>query len=125
MAVFSYTALKKDGSKAAGELTANDRADAFRRLDRTGLQPISLKTKEEGAVALVSEGAKKSNGKPEKGKNEKTGALVKTGESAKEVIPLGPVKLKKNDIVMFTEELQLILIKGSRGIKLETLLPAF
>src|SRR6188768_3766313 len=61
MAVFTYSALKKDGTTANGELTANDRADAFRRLDRNGLQPVALKQKD--AAALPAPASDKKNGK--------------------------------------------------------------
>src|SRR5687767_3850231 len=59
MAVFTYSALKKDGTTASGELTASDRADAFRRLDRNGLQPLALKQKD----AASAPAAEKKNGK--------------------------------------------------------------
>ena len=47
MSVFTYTALKRDGSKAAGEMNATDRPDALRRLERNGLQPVAVKLKED------------------------------------------------------------------------------
>ena len=132
MAVFTYSALKKDGTTASGELTANDRSDAFRRLDRNGLQPLSLKQKDAAAPA-APEAAEKKNGKEmmatkdaKKAKDNKKQepALTKTNGKAagkeaggkeangKEAVPTGPVKLKKGDVIIFTEELSDLLAAG-------------
>lgn len=46
MAIFAYTALKRDGSIATGDVNANDRAEALRKLERNSLQPVSVKPKE-------------------------------------------------------------------------------
>ena len=55
MPTFAYSALKPDGSLARGELTANDRGEAMRRLDRSGLQPVSIAVKEgDGPAAAPS-----------------------------------------------------------------------
>ncbi len=126
MAVFTYSALKKDGTTASGELSANDRADAFRRLDRNGLQPVSLKQKD--AAALAAPAADKKNGKEmvaakdaKKSKEEKkqelalaksNGKPAAAAANGKEVVPTGPVKLKKGDIITFTEELSDLLAAG-------------
>ena len=60
MAVFTYSALKS-GVLTNGDITATDRADAFRRLDRSGLQPVSLKPKDEsGAAPPAAKAAKKT-----------------------------------------------------------------
>ncbi|MDB6132037.1 MAG: Type secretory pathway protein [Verrucomicrobiales bacterium] len=140
MALFTYTALTRTGSMSNGEITANDRADAFRRLDRNGLQPVSLKPKEAaGSAAPVSAGAAApaksaagGKGMPEKsassaapaalaksgGKPAKTdeadkakGAKAAKGDSVK-ALPTGPIKLKRNDVIMFTEELSDLLAAG-------------
>jgi len=125
MAVFTYSALKSDGTTASGELTANDRADAFRRLDRSGLQPLSLKQKD-GAASATSEKkngkemvATKEEKKPKDDRKAKSAALAKAGAKpaakeaeAKEAVPTGPVKLKKADIITFTEELSDLLAAG-------------
>ncbi|MDB6071405.1 MAG: Type secretory pathway protein [Verrucomicrobiales bacterium] len=127
MAVFTYSALNKSGVLSNGDITAADRADAFRRLDRNGLQPVSLKPKEEGGPAPVAakaagkatEKAEKSNkpalvngsGKPDSAKALANG---KTGEpdKVKTVVPTGPVKLKRADVILFTEELSDLLAAG-------------
>ncbi len=126
MAVFTYSALKKDGTTASGELSANDRADAFRRLDRNGLQPVSLKQKD--AAALAAPAADRKSGKEmvaakdaKKSKEEKkqelalaksNGKPAAAAANGKEVVPTGPVKLKKGDIITFTEELSDLLAAG-------------
>lgn len=132
MASFLYTALKKDGSLATGELNANDRADAFRRLDRNGLQPVSLKPKEgDGAAATSTAPAKSSSAKSEKSAD-KGAAPVKAApkalkssdsksvDAAKKAtdsaVVKGPIKLTRNQIILFTEELSDLL---SAGLQLE------
>ncbi|MES2469826.1 MAG: type II secretion system F family protein [Verrucomicrobiota bacterium] len=122
MAVFTYSALNKAGVLSNGDITANDRADAFRRLDRNGLQPVSLKPKEEGGVPVTAKEAKpaaaKEKAKPETNKAVATVAPkpagAKTGEpeKTKATIPQGPVKLKRGDIILFTEELSDLLAAG-------------
>ena len=125
MAVFTYSALNKGGVLTNGDITANDRADAFRRLDRNGLQPVSLKPKEEGGVAVAAKPAKEAKAVAVK-EAPKSGAVAaakdtvgkpinsKTGEpeKTKAVIPQGPVKLKRGDIILFTEELSDLLAAG-------------
>lgn len=124
MVVFTYSALKKDGTTATGELAANDRSEAFRRLDRSGLQPLSLKQKDAAPDAAA---AGKTNGKEPaataKESKKQELALAKTNGKAngkelakapegKEVVPTGPVKLKKVDVINFTEELSDLLAAG-------------
>ena len=86
MAAFSYTALRHDGTKAAGELNASDRQDALRRLERNGLQPVAVKPKEEGAAAesklptkAGKETAEKADKTGAKALPEKAGAKAKAG----------------------------------------------
>jgi general secretion pathway protein F/type IV pilus assembly protein PilC len=150
MAVFTYSALKKDGSMATGELTATDRSDAFRRLDRNGMQPLSLKEKDAAggggaAVAVAAAPPDKKGGKEKNGKekSEKQALALKESKAlkadsqakeekraketalakvsgkngakeagGKEAVPAGPVKLKKNDVIIFTEELSDLLAAG-------------
>src|SRR5215472_2249328 len=50
MALFVYQALSKNGQRVSGEMEAQSRAEAFRKLDRDRLQPISLIQKERGAA---------------------------------------------------------------------------
>jgi type II secretory pathway component PulF len=122
MAVFTYSALNKAGVLSNGDITASDRADAFRRLDRNGLQPVSLKPKEEGGVPLPAKDSKsaaaKEKAKPETIKAVPTASSKPAGgksaepEKTKSSIPQGPVKLKRGDIILFTEELSDLLAAG-------------
>lgn len=133
MAVFVYTALKRDGSIANGELTANDRSDAFRKLDRNGLQPVSLKPKD-GAVAAATPAPAKAPDKTS-ATNDKAVAKIpkpvkaataaetkaaakpdKSGKRNEADIPKGPIKLTRKQIILFTEELSDLL---SAGLQLE------
>ena len=132
MAVFVYTALKRDGSIANGELTANDRTDAFRKLDRNGLQPVSLKPKD-GAAAATPTPSKapdktsatndKAAAKAPKPVKAATAAESKaaakpdrSGKRSEADIPKGPIKLSRKQIILFTEELSDLL---SAGLQLE------
>lgn len=121
MAVFTYTALNKGGVLTNGDITAQDRADAFRRLDRNGLQPVSLQPKEEGSALPQAKAAKPSekvasapDGKVAKEAPKAEPARGKAGEpeKAKPGVPVGPVKLKRGDVILFTEELSDLLAAG-------------
>ncbi len=134
MATFVYTALKRDGSVASGELNAADRADAFRRLDRSGMQPVSLKPKEGGgngsapAAAAPAKSAEKTTAAkpaPAKAKSdkkaepssEKAATPAKPAKAAgSESAPKGPVRLSRGQIILFTEELSDLL---GAGLQLE------
>ncbi len=108
MPVFTYVALKGDGTKAEGELTANDRPEAFARLDRKGLQPVSL--------AVKSTAAPEAAGEKGSGKAGREPAKEVVNPDARIDIPKGGVKLKRNQIVMLTEELSDLL---GAGLQLE------
>ena len=138
MAAFVYTALKSDGSIVSGEMNANDRADALRRLDRNSLQPVSLKPKEGGApvtTATTERPPSKSatpigpaalppgkvvTAKPTpaaaakavKASQDKLDAAQKLDPA----IPKGPIKLSRKQIILFTEELSDLL---GAGLQLE------
>ena len=42
MPLFSYNAVSRTGTRVSGQVEAQSRAEAFRKLDRDRLQPISL-----------------------------------------------------------------------------------
>ena len=120
MPTFAYSALKPDGSLARGELTANDRGEAMRRLDRSGLQPVSIAVKDAaGSAAPAGPVDKKS---PETRLDEKKKAsetAKKPAEAKSEVaVPLskGPVRLTRKQVILFTEEMSDLL---SAGLQLE------
>jgi len=50
MALFAYNAVSRDGRRVSGRLEAQSRAEAFRKLDRDRLQPISLVQQDGGEV---------------------------------------------------------------------------
>ncbi len=119
MAVFTYSALNKSGVLTNGDITANDRADAFRRLDRNGLQPVSLKPKEEGGIAVAAKPVKEAKPAASHSKSEPAKPAAKTaagkageGDKPKSAASLGPVKLKRADVILFTEELSDLLAAG-------------
>jgi type II secretory pathway component PulF len=107
MPVFAYKALSTKGSVTTGEIDAADRPEALRMLDKRGLQPVNLR---ETSAAVP---ARKINGK-----SKETDAPRQNGktEAAEDAIPEGPIKLKRQEVVLFTEELSDML---SAGLQLE------
>lgn len=108
MAIFSYKALSASGSVTTGELDAADRSEALRRLERKGLQPVQLK-QAAGATAASASKAKAN-------------AKVKASQAAgQDQLQEGPIKLKRAEVVLFTEELADML---GAGLQLEPALKA-
>ena len=106
MPLYAYKALAANGSVTTGEIDAADRPEALRVLDRKGLQPVNLK---EIAAAKKTTG----NGKGKTGESDRAKGKADTTEAA---IPDGPIKLKRHEVVLFTEELSDML---SAGLQLE------
>jgi general secretion pathway protein F len=109
MPIFAYKALATNGSVTTGEVDAADRPEALRMLDKKGLQPVNLKE------TAAASSAKKANA------NSKSKADTKDSSKGKEeskdaAIPDGPIKLKRQEVVLFTEELSDML---SAGLQLE------
>jgi general secretion pathway protein F len=98
--VFVYKALSSSGGVQTGEVDAADRPEALRLLDRFGLQPVTLKE------SAASAAKPKANGKPQETKK----ALSK--DSDEKPAPEGPLKLKRAEVIMFTEELSDMLTAG-------------
>jgi len=111
MPLFAYKALNAQGSITSGEFDAADRNEALRLLDRRGLQPVSLRESATAAAASV----RKSNGKG-KGKPEEQSRAQAAKAAKEDKIPEGPIKLKRQEVVLFTEELSDML---SAGLQLE------
>jgi type II secretory pathway component PulF len=109
MPIFAYKALAANGSVTTGELDAADRPEALRMLDRKGLQPVNLK---ETAAAAS---AKKTNAGAKSKTDDKENSKGKE-ETKETAIPDGPIKLKRQEVVLFTEELSDML---SAGLQLE------
>ncbi|HEX7261144.1 MAG TPA: type II secretion system F family protein, partial [Luteolibacter sp.] len=110
MPLFAYKALAANGAVTTGEIDAADRPEALRVLDKKGLQPVNLK---ETAAAAPSK-------KPAGGAKAKTEESVpskdKVDPAAEKPIPEGPIKLKRQEVVLFTEELSDML---GAGLQLE------
>ena len=135
MASFSYRALGPKGV-VTGEVEAGDRGDALRKLDRQGLQPVSLKEAGGGGAAVKTKPSAKTkpvrNAKPSAKTKLQRGLTKPVAEKApkrklfsrektEEELNAGPVKLANPEIVLFTEELADML---GAGLQLEPALRA-
>jgi type II secretory pathway component PulF len=89
MALFSYNAVSQDGGRVSGQVEAQSRAEAFRKLDRERLQPISL-VQQEGVEA---------NGT----------APPRSGD---EPVETRNIRLSGSQIILFTEEMSDLLDAG-------------
>lgn len=107
MPVFAYKALSRKGSVTHGSIDAVDRPEALRLLDKQGLQPVNLK--EAGGDHPVA--AKRTAGAETK----RTRKSAATGSDGGD-LPEGQIKLKRPEVVLFTEELSDML---SAGLQLE------
>jgi len=88
MALFSYHAVRRDGGRVSGQVEAQSRTEAFRKLDRESLQPISL-VQQEG---VETNGARAP---------EISGTL-----------PTRNIRLSGGQIILFTEEMSDLLDAG-------------
>ena len=103
MPVFAYKALATNGSVTTGEIDAADRPEALKILDKKGLQPVNLR-ETAGAVQR-----RKPAGKAKSDEDSKTSGKT---DSKEDVVPDGPIKLKRGEVVLFTEELSDMLAAG-------------
>ncbi|MBU6326803.1 MAG: type II secretion system F family protein [Verrucomicrobia bacterium] len=121
MPVFTYKALNNKGAVSQGDIDAADRTDAMRLLDRKGLQPVSIKeaTAVNSASAKQAKPAAKAAAKPAAKPIARGGV---EGEKAKNTEKSdGLLKMKRAEVVMFTEELSDML---GGGLQLEPALLA-
>jgi type II secretory pathway component PulF len=124
MAVFSYKALSASGAVTKGELDAQDRGEALRLLDGKGLRPVKLT---QSVGASTPKPAPKRGRPPTKQASATKNAAGrnavprKKADPADEAIPDGAIKLKRGEVVMFTEELSDML---AAGLQLEPALRA-
>jgi type II secretory pathway component PulF len=89
MALFSYNAVSSDGGRVSGQVEAQSRAEAFRKLDRDRLQPISL---------VQQDGVEPSGvAKPRPGD---------------EPVATRNIRLSGSQIILFTEEMSDLLDAG-------------
>jgi general secretion pathway protein F len=100
MPQFSYKALATNGTVSTGEVEASDRSEALRVLDKRGLQPVTVK---ESAKSLTKKETEKP--KPRESVSDKT-----------EVSADGTIKLKRAEVILFTEELSDMI---GAGLQLE------
>ncbi len=87
MPTFVYDAIRADGTRVQGELEARTKSEAHAQLDRDRLQPLSLSSREPTAAD---------------GKSESDAPPASTG----------PVRLNRNQVIFFTEELSDLLDAG-------------
>ena len=112
MPLYAYKALSSSGGVQTGEVDAADRPEALRVLDKRGLQPVSLKE-----TAASTAPAKKKAKEPAPAAKPAPKAAAKSGVKAvgketEEKTPDGPLKLKRAEVIMFTEELSDMLAAG-------------
>jgi type II secretory pathway component PulF len=88
MALFSYNAVSRDGGRISGQLEAQSRAEAFRKLDREHLQPISL---------IQQDGAETNSARP---------------AAAEAPLATRNIRLSGSQIILFTEEMSDLLDAG-------------
>lgn len=105
MPLFAYKALSSTGAVQTGEVDAADRPEALRVLDKRGLQPVSLK---ESSSATSAKPKAKESAAPVSKPSPKPAA--KESDDAKTAD--GPLKLKRAEVIMFTEELSDMLAAG-------------
>ena len=89
------------------------------RLDRSGLQPVSLDLKAGDTAANGDKNGSRGKASPANGNgngNGKPDSKAAAQAPPEADVPSGPVKLKKKDIVLFTEELSELL---GAGLQLE------
>ena len=91
MALFTYQAVSRDGQRVAGQVEAQSRTEAFAKLDRDRLQPISL-VQQDGASTNGSRSAAQ--------------------EKAEEALPTRNIRLSRSQIILFTEEMSDLLDAG-------------
>ena len=98
-----------------GELSAGDRGEALRQLDRKGLQPV--KVIEAKVVAKSTKPDKTTRDRTPKTKAKPSGLVKQTPKSETKSdnasdFPEGPLKMKSKEVVYFTEELSDMLAAG-------------
>ena len=109
MPLFAYKALSSTGGIQTGEVDAADRPEALRVLDKRGLQPVSLK--ESSSVSAGKPKAKESAA-PASKPSQKLAAKPSAKEADDAKAADGPLKLKRAEVIMFTEELSDMLAAG-------------
>jgi general secretion pathway protein F len=102
MPYFTYKALSAKGAVSSGEIEALDRPEALRLLDKRGLRPVN-----------VSESSKAA---PVKKKEKVVSSGKETSTNKDESASSSLLKLKRAEVILFTEELSDML---GAGLQLE------
>lgn len=115
MAVFNYKALGAEGAVVTGELTAGDRGEALRQLDKKGLQPV--KVAEAKVVTKASKPDKTARQRRPEAKTKPAGLVKATPKASSQKKTsveesTEPLKMKAKEVVYFTEELSDMLAAG-------------
>jgi type II secretory pathway component PulF len=110
--VFAYKALSSSGGVQTGEVDAADRPEALRLLDKRGLQPVSLKESAAKTAATAKKPAKEPAAPAKPAPKAAAKAAGTTAKESDEKVPDGPLKLKRPEVIMFTEELSDMLAAG-------------
>jgi len=149
---FSYIAITTDKKKVSGSISAGDRGEALKRMEKNGLRPLQLtETKEKGIATLKNTGGvnvkstqavyikpevskatqsvkvsspnttkkksssalKEANAKRLKDKRLKESTKIqKEIEKGQKKDDNTPLKLKRKEVILFTEELSDMLAAG-------------
>lgn len=120
MAVFNYKALGAGGAVVTGELTAGDRGEALRQLDRKGLQPVKVAEAKVVAKAPKSDKTARQR-RPQPAAKPSSAPKASAKEKDAKEYAEGPLKMKSKEVVYFTEELSDML---AAGLQLEPALRA-
>ena len=109
MPLFAYKALSSTGAVQTGEVDAADRPEALRVLDKRGLQPVSLR---ESSSAAAARPKAKESAAPAAKPSPKSAPKLSAKEAEDAKAADGPLKLKRAEVIMFTEELSDMLAAG-------------
>ncbi len=112
MPVFAYKALSAKGAVTSGKIDATDRPEALRMLDRQGLQPVNLRESASDSPPNGNAKGRRNAAAANSGSARKSSSKSSKGTASDEKIPEGPIKLKRPEIVLFTEELSDMLAAG-------------
>lgn len=122
MPVFHFEAVNLAGQASSGTLEAADRGDALRKLTRRGLQPSSVRAGASAGEAGARAAATSGNARASKpGKDTDALPTAKANSRAAGGPGAEPIKLKKAQVIQFTEELCDLL---AAGLQLEQALHA-
>ncbi|WP_038159677.1 type II secretion system F family protein [Verrucomicrobium sp. BvORR106] len=122
MPVFHFEAVNLAGQASSGTLEATDRGDALRKLTRRGLQPSSVRAGASAGESTAKTAATSGSAKAGKPKREADASpTAKTSGRSAGGSGTGPIKLKKAQVIQFTEELCDLL---AAGLQLEQALHA-